>query len=97
MSEYRDGERPSSRESPSSERLVTVEQKIENLIARDNGRHEDNTKKLDAILAQATLTNGRVTKLEAFRNMAVGAGIAFATVGSVVGFLFKILWDHAKP
>jgi hypothetical protein len=92
--DYRDGERPSWRESPSAIRLVTVEQKIDNLIARDNDRHAQNSEKLEAILEQATKTNGRVNALEAWKDKISGGFGALILVSGLLGFLFKILWDH---
>lgn len=76
-------------------RLVTVEQKIENLIDRDNDRHAENSKKLDAILEQALKTNGRVNSLEAWKDKVTGMWVALAAVGAGIVALAGI-WEHFK-
>lgn len=92
--------RPSRRESPSSLRLVTVEQKVDNLDRRTQERHLDNKEEfaemrslIKEVLAQTTKTNGRVTSLESFKAMCVGGAIVITGVG---GFLIKLIWDHQK-
>lgn len=100
MSEYENGERL-RRESPSSVRLVTVEQKIERLIERGDERHKDNKEILDKILAQTTATNGRVNALEAWRDKLSGMWMALVVVGAAaaagagaVGWFAKLIIDH---
>lgn len=104
MGEYLDGERQ-RRDSPSAIRLVTVEQKIENLVKRDDDRHADNKEILEKILAQTTATNGRVNALEAWKDKLSGVWTALVIVGTAaaagagaLGWCAKLIIDHfGKP
>jgi len=53
---------------------------------------KDMHKKIEAILDQVIKTNGRVNKLEAWRDQVTGGIKVLVTLTLVLGFLFKIGW-----
>jgi len=52
----------------------------------------DMHKKIEAILNQVIKTNGRVNKLEAWKDQVTGGIKVLVTVAVLLGFLFKIGW-----
>ena len=48
--------------------------------------------KIDKILAQVTKTNGRVNKLEAWKDQVTGGLKVALVIIALAGFLFKIGW-----
>ena len=48
--------------------------------------------KIDKILAQVVKTNGRVNKLEAWKDQVMGGLKVTLVIVALIGFLFKIGW-----
>ena len=48
--------------------------------------------KIDKILAQVIKTNGRVNKLEAWKDQVMGGLKVTLVIVALIGFLFKIGW-----
>tara|TARA_R100000152_G_C6700515_1_gene130159 strand:- start:146 stop:343 length:198 start_codon:yes stop_codon:yes gene_type:complete len=48
--------------------------------------------KIGEILVQVKKTNGRVSRLEAWRDQCVGGMKAMIIITALIGFLFKIGW-----
>ena len=48
--------------------------------------------KIDKILAQVVKTNGRVNKLEAWKDQVMGGLKVILIIVALLGFLFKIGW-----
>jgi hypothetical protein len=53
---------------------------------------KDMHKKIEAILDQVIKTNGRVNKLEAWRDQVMGGLKVLVTVSILLGFMLKIGW-----
>ena len=53
---------------------------------------KDMHKKIETILEQVIKTNGRVNKLEAWRDQVMGGLKVSISVTLLIGFLFKIGW-----
>ena len=53
---------------------------------------EDMHNKLDEILIQVKKTNGRVSKLEAWKDQCMGGLKVALIIVALLGFLFKIGW-----
>ena len=53
---------------------------------------KDMHKKIETILEQVIKTNGRVNRLEAWKDQCTGAFKVMVIVAVLLGFLFKIGW-----
>lgn len=79
---------PSNHTPSESERVYGLELSVDNLTAQMITRHEENVRKLDAILEQVRKTNGRVTRLEYWRGWIMGG---MAILGAMLTGLLSLL------